>query len=388
MSEMKAQETPMTSESAASLTRPARTICFVQTQAENAGAQEIARQLARGAARKGWDAKQIFFFRRTDAFDNEAGAIYCERERPSTLFGVVRLLIDLYRLFRREAPAAVVTFQHYGNVIAAPIARLAGVRLIIANQVSPAPTIPGPVRTFDRLLGMMGVYDHIVVNSASTEEAYRAYPSSYTRHLLRIDHGFHDKSSTLDKSAARRALNLPQQVVMLGCAARLNPLKQVDLAIRLLTENAQRHLALAGQGEDFERLQTLAQSLGVRERVHFCGELDTRQIGEFLAALDCFVFPSSTETFGLAPVEAAQAGVPVVANGLDVLRDVLAVDGEPCALFVDAADTKAFAAAVRRVLDDEALRAALVAQGRRLSERYPLDKMIDDYLDLVTPKAA
>ena len=111
-------------------------------------------------------------------------------------------------------------------------------------------------------------------------------------------------------------------------------------------------------------------------------------MGVFLAALDCFVFPSAAETFGLAPVEAAQAGIPVVANDLVVLRDVLAVDGEPSALFVDARDTQSFAAAVRRVLEDRTLNAALAERGRRMNQRFPLDRMVDAYLQLIEPRAA
>jgi glycosyltransferase involved in cell wall biosynthesis len=96
-----------------------------------------------------------------------------------------------------------------------------------------------------------------------------------------------------------------------------------------------------------------------------------------------FVFPSQAESFGLAAVEAAQAGIPVVANDLRVLREVLAVDDEPCALFVDAANPETFAAAVQRLLDDGALKATLTARGRELSRRYSPDLMIADYLALI-----
>ena len=68
----------------------------------------------------------------------------------------------------------------------------------------------------------------------------------------------------------------------------------------------------------------------------------------FLKSLDVFVFPTRMETFGLAAVEAAQAGVPVVASDIDVLREVLTLDGEPCALFVDPDYTEGFAKAVER----------------------------------------
>jgi glycosyltransferase involved in cell wall biosynthesis len=89
------------------------------------------------------------------------------------------------------------------------------------------------------------------------------------------------------------------------------------------------------------------------------------------------------ETFGLAAVEAAQAGVPVVANDIAVLREVLRVNEEPCALFVDADDTEAFALAVDRLLNDDDLRSTLIASSRGLERRYALKTMTDRYNDLL-----
>ena len=358
-------------------------VAFVQTQAENAGAQEIARQLAHGAERNGWQARQVFFFRRTEAFDDEDNVFFCARQRPSSPFEILKLFVELYKEFRRFAPDAVVTFQHYGNLIAAPVARLAGVRLIIANQVSSPELIADWVRRLDRWFGQIGFFDRIVVNSATTETIYSSYPFAYTKRIVQIDHGFCDKSAAMDKAEARRQLGLPPSGELLGCAARLQPVKQIDLAMRVLAINHWQHLLVAGQGPDLPRLEALAVELGLTERVHFVGELDTPAMGVFLSALDCFVFPSAMETFGLAPIEAAQAGAPVVANDLEALRDGLAVDGEPCALFVDARDTAAFAAAVRRVCEDKALAGTLTARGRKLKERFPLDKMVDDYMKLL-----
>jgi glycosyltransferase involved in cell wall biosynthesis len=187
----------------------------------------------------------------------------------------------------------------------------------------------------------------------------------------------------MSKADARAELGLPADAPMLGCAARLHPLKQLDAAIAILPAIEGAHLALAGQGQDQSRLEALAREIGVSDRVHFLGELGPEKVGVLLAALDCFVFPSAAETFGLAPVEAGQTGLPVVANDLSVLRDVLSVDGAPCAVFVDARDTAAFAAAVKRVLDDPALAAKLGTIGRRLKGRYPLSAMTDAYAQLI-----
>jgi glycosyltransferase involved in cell wall biosynthesis len=169
----------------------------------------------------------------------------------------------------------------------------------------------------------------------------------------------------------------------MGCAARLHPTKRLDLAVRLLPLMPDRHLALAGQGADRDRLARLAEDLGVAARVHFVGELQPTAIGEFLGALDVFVFPTIAETFGLAAVEAAAAGLPVVATDLPVLREVLEVDGAPAALLVDTADTPAFAAAVDRIFAEPELASALGAAGRGLDRRFSLDAMIDAYGRLI-----
>ena len=365
-----------------SLASPMR-VALIQTQAENAGAQQISRLIAADLAARGHDVRQIFFFRRTASFDAAANVAFCASERPRGPLSFLRFLANLYRTLRDIRPDAVVTFQHYGNVIGAPIARLAGAKRVVVNQVSAGAMMAPWGVSADKLLGSLGAYDRIVVNSDYTEAMFATYPARYRGRMLRIDHGFEDKTAGIGKAEARAGLGLPGNVALIGCAARLHRLKQLDAAIAVLPLIEGAHLALAGQGEDRQRLETLARDLGVEARVHFVGELAPEAIGQFLAALDCFVFPSGAETFGLAPVEAAQAGLPVVANGLDVLQEVLSVEGEPCAIFADARDTAAFAAAVKNVLDDPALAAKLGAAGRRLKGRYPLTAMTDAYADLV-----
>jgi glycosyltransferase involved in cell wall biosynthesis len=358
-------------------------IVLVQTQAENAGAQEISRLIAADLAVRGYDVRQLFFFRRTASFDASANVEFCADERPRGALAFLRFLSSLYRRLRAIRPDMVVTFQHYGNVIAAPVARLAGARRVIANQVSAGGMMARWVVAADKWLGCAGAYDRIVVNSDYTADLFAAYPAAYRKRILRLDHGFEDKTAPIGKAEARAELGLPPDVPLLGCAARLHPSKQLDAAIAILPSIENAHLALAGQGQDQPRLEAAARDAGVGARIHFLGELPPERIGIFLAALDCFVFPSAAETFGLAPVEAAQTGLPVVANALPVLKDVLSVEGEPCAIFVDARDRAAFAAAVRRILDDPALASRLGAAGRRLKQRYPLSAMTDAYAELI-----
>jgi glycosyltransferase involved in cell wall biosynthesis len=91
------------------------------------------------------------------------------------------------------------------------------------------------------------------------------------------------------------------------------------------------------------------------------------------------VFPTQAETFGLAAVEAASAGIPVVATDLPVLREVLSHQGKPAALLVDASDDQKLADAVSRVLTDNNLREHLIESAKGLSSRYSVVAMIDEY---------
>ena len=364
-------------------TVPRRRVVLLQTQAEAAGAQEIARILGAGLTNKGYDVHYGFFFRRTDAFDSIPNTFFCSVERPETPWQTLKVLVTLWRRLRALRPCSVLTLQHYGNILGAPVARLAGVSLVIANQNTARAQMKWWVKKADVILGMSGIYSKIVVNSAYTLSEYDRDPDIFRRRLVRIDHGFAPKLGLCTRSEARAMFALPQDATIIGCVARLHPDKNHAASIRLLAARPHWHLAIAGQGAQRSELEDLAAGLGVSSRLHFKGELSASQLSEFLRSLDAFVFPSRLETFGLAAVEAAQAGNPVVCNDLPVLREVLAVEGAPCALFVDVSDTVEFAKTVNRILDDEVLRSELVARGRRLIERYSLEAMVGGYSRLL-----
>jgi len=368
--------------------RPIR-LLFVQTQSIAAGAQEISRILAEELARYTCDGApefeihHLFFYRITDAFDHLDNVHFCLDHSPRDPVTFARFLWRMLRTMRAIGPDVVLTFQHYGNIFGAPAARLSGARRIIANHVSAPATIGRAAREIDRILGTLGFYDVITVNSRETLRDYQSYAQAYARRLVYVPHGFEDKSADIPKDEARAEFGLPAGVPMIGSVARLHPLKQLDAAVATLPGLPGVHLALVGIGPDEQRLRDMAQTAGVADRLHFVGELAPRRVGHFLACLDAFVFPSQAETFGLAPVEAGQAGVPVISNDLPVLREVLQVDGEPCAVFVDVTDTQAFTQAIANVLADRELAGRLSACGRRLSSLYSVGAMADAYRRLI-----
>ena len=362
---------------------PARRVMLVQTQAENAGAQEITRLLGSSLTARGYEVHHTFFFRKSDSFDEPPNTFYCSLQRPRGPLALLRMLWRLARHIREVRPDAVLTFQHFGNVLGGLVSRGFSRAPVIANQVSSAMSMSWPVRLADTVMGSLGFFNCITLNSQHMQREYARYPASYRSRIKHVAHGFDDKALDLPKEIARKRFGLPCGTVLLGCAARLHPHKRLDAAIRLLAAQASWHLALAGQGADEPRLRRLAAELKVSDRLHFVGEIPPQRMADFLACLDAFVFPSQAETFGLAAVEAASAGVPCVVNDLPVLREVLSCNGKPAARFVDARDTVKFSAAVAQLLTNGALSDELRQNAKALKSRYSLNTMVEEYIQIL-----
>ncbi|MEW6721318.1 MAG: glycosyltransferase family 1 protein [Thermodesulfobacteriota bacterium] len=103
------------------------------------------------------------------------------------------------------------------------------------------------------------------------------------------------------------------------------------------------------------------------------------EIRRLLGAAKGFVFPSFAEGFGLPPLEAMAAGVPVVCSDIPVFREVYG----DAACFVEPSLPESIAAGLRRILGDSAYAGLLSDRGRRRAARYRAGRSIEDYLDLV-----
>jgi glycosyltransferase involved in cell wall biosynthesis len=149
---------------------------------------------------------------------------------------------------------------------------------------------------------------------------------------------------------------------LVGTIGRLEPQKGVDVLIRALADVEGATLLVVGDGSERGRLEELAGSVGVAERVEWKGWSDDPR--SHLATLDVFVLPSRNEGFPLAVLEALLAGTAVVASDVGSVADAVR-EGET-GLLVPPEDPAALAAAIRNLLADPALARRLGAEGRRV----------------------
>jgi alpha-1,3-rhamnosyl/mannosyltransferase len=130
-------------------------------------------------------------------------------------------------------------------------------------------------------------------------------------------------------------------------------------------------LVLAGpDGWGTQALDEAVASSAFRDRIVRTGWLDDRQIGSLLAGAAVLAFPSVYEGFGLPPLQAMAAGVPVVATTGGAIPEAL---GE-AALLVAVGDVDALAAGLAEVIDDEQVRQRLVRLGCARVARFTWDR--------------
>jgi glycosyltransferase involved in cell wall biosynthesis len=106
----------------------------------------------------------------------------------------------------------------------------------------------------------------------------------------------------------------------------------------------------------------------LEERVRLAGEWPPERLGDAYEAADLFVLPSFHEGYGMAFAEALAYGLPILGAAGGAVADTVPSDA---GILVPPGDAPALAAALRRILGDAGLRAALAAGAARAGAALP-----------------
>ena len=275
------------------------------------------------------------------------------------------------RWLRAHAIDVLHCHDKYSNMYGALIGRLAGVPLLVAS------------RRFEN----HGAWRFEAGNRVAYHLAHRALANSEgvgrllaregipERKIVVVRNFLDDAAFAPADDAARRAfrreLGIDDGAIVVGCVARLAPVKDHPTLLRAFAEVVRAEpravLVLVGDGPSRAALEALAAELGIAAAVRFAGHRDHG--GNLHAAFDVSTLSSTSEGFPNAVIEALAAAVPVVATDVGAVRDAV-LDGQTGHV-VPAGDAGAFARALLALVGDPARRAALGAAGRRLAlERY------------------
>ena len=158
---------------------------------------------------------------------------------------------------------------------------------------------------------------------------------------------------------------------------RLRQYKGVDLILRAFARLAVPGavLEIAGTGEDRPRLEALAASLDLGDRVRFLGFVSEGEKRALLRRAWCVALTSPKEGWGITNLEAAACGTPVVASDSPGLRD--SVRDGVTGYLVPHGDVDALVGAFGRLAADPGLVASLGRAGRSFAESFTWDAAAD-----------
>ncbi len=192
-----------------------------------------------------------------------------------------------------------------------------------------------------------------------------------------IDTGVYRPAVPDEKRQIRKSFGIPENALVVGNVGRFTFGKRISFLARAFAEMWREypnlHLLLVGDGDEDEIIREILADVD-SDRKHLPGFVNDPE--KAYRALDIFVLPSVNEAFALVFLEAKASGIAAVSTKVGGVIEA-GIHEKDC-LFIPPDDSDALKSALRRLIEDEALR-NFIAQNARLSvvDRFSLAKMIE-----------
>lgn len=226
----------------------------------------------------------------------------------------------------------------------------------------------------------------VIVDSDFTAEELRREVPAFRAPLAMVALGMNlDRYRSGDRMAARGALRLPAEAIVLAAVGRLEPVKGAELLLNaflaVADEDPRLHLVLGGEGSLLPRLRRAVSEAGLGDRVRLPGRLPQEDVPGLLMGADLFLnADQGAPAFGLANAEALLMGTPVLTTDAGAHREVVLPPRDGA--LVPPRDLAAWTAAQRDLLhqlpEKEADRNN---RAQRARNRFSRDTMISGLLN-------
>jgi glycosyltransferase involved in cell wall biosynthesis len=276
----------------------------------------------------------------------------------------------------------ILHFHLFGaNLCAKPLAIMAGhPAIIVHDQCNDASREKNPLllgadafwnRRSDRVIAVSeSTRDYLLDREDLPDDLVTMIPNG-------IDTEVFSPASAVAREAARAALGIPRDGLVIGGVGRLVAQKNfalfLEVAARVLAGHPSVLFVIAGTGPEEEELKARAVALGIEEQVRFLGHVSDRLA--LYHAFDALLMTSDFEGTPMVLLEAMSCGLPVVASAVDGIAEVC-TNGHN-ALLIAPGDVAGFTAALEGMLKDDGLRSNMGRNARNtILERYEIRHLV------------
>ncbi|MET9121522.1 glycosyltransferase [Streptomyces sp. NPDC004528] len=187
----------------------------------------------------------------------------------------------------------------------------------------------------------------------------------------------------LSKSEARSQLGLTFDEKIVLCVAQLQPRKRPDVFMECARSCPDVTFVWVGDslfGPFSAERKSLRQEMSrAPGNVRFIGAVHRQAVAQWCRAADLFLFPSEQETFGLAALEAAAAGLPLILRDLSVYDDLFGRRGTG---WMPARSASDFVQGVRDILSSTSLRRSLAQSSVEASKKFDLQTLAASLMNI------
>lgn len=208
---------------------------------------------------------------------------------------------------------------------------------------------------------------------ALTEDMKQAMQSIYIRDIAVVPNGIELKKY-MSKAPVNLIKGSEKRILFVG---RLYPVKGVQYLLQAMKiiheEMPDVKLILVGDGEEREHLESLTDSLEIKECVEFAGRAPHEEVQDYMNQAEVFVLPSLSEGFPVTILEAMACGLPIVATRVRGVPDIVeeGING----YLVDTKNPEQIARALLKILGNEQLGKDISKNNIEKVETYSWDKI-------------
>jgi glycosyltransferase involved in cell wall biosynthesis len=200
--------------------------------------------------------------------------------------------------------------------------------------------------------------DHVIAVSQWTKQILVKHYGIPESKITAIHNGI--MSSNLSDGKRQTGLLSARIVSFVGrITYQKGPLYFVEAAFKVLDKFPNTHFVIAGSGDQLTRVIEQVSHLRMDSHFSFTGFLRGRDVDRLWSMTDVYVMPSVSEPFGITPLEAIRAGVPVIVSKQSGVSEVM-----PHAMKVDFWDTDALADSICSILAYPALANSMAQNAR------------------------